>query len=111
MKVIMKTLPAVFILILLASPGQGQKKPHPDEYLYNEIVTIKGKVTIFYLREDSKPNVGNQWGLIFQRAACKKCFVYVRTDNAGNYQLHVGRGRYRVISRIGIRLGELVDVL
>ena len=107
----MKSLAAIFILLSLASSGMGQKRAHADDYLNNEIVTIKGKVTVFMLREGNEPGVGIQWGLIFQRADCKRCFIYTQADCDGNYKIQVSRGRYRVIARYGNRIGEMVDVL
>jgi hypothetical protein len=111
MEVMVKSLAAIFILLALASSGAGQKRAHPDDYLNNEIVTIKGKVIVFSLREGNEPSVGNQWGLIFQRADCKKCFIYTQADCDGNYKIQVSRGKYRVIARYGNRIGEMVDTL
>jgi hypothetical protein len=107
----MKFLAATFILLVLMSSSAGQKKAHPDDYLNNEIVTIKGKVTLFTLREGNEPGVGNQFGLIFQRVDCKKCFIYTQADCDGNYKTQVSRGKYRVIARHGTRSGETVDIL
>ena len=43
--------------------------------------------------------VGNNTYLVFQREDCKKCLVATWTNLDGNYQILVGRGRYKVISR------------
>jgi hypothetical protein len=110
----MRLLIAVATLLFLAlvqSSALGQKKTHKDDYLNNEIVTIKGKVTVFILREGNEPGVGNQQGLIFQRVDCKKCFLYTQADCDGNYKIRVSRGKYRVVARYGNRIGEMVDIL
>jgi hypothetical protein len=99
------------LLLAVSCIAFGQKKAPADDYLYNEIVTIRGKVTDFTLLEGHDSSVGNSEDLIFQRLGCKKCLIYVRSDCDGNYKLQVGRGKYRVISRHGTRIGELVDIL
>src|SRR4051812_27205236 len=99
------------LLAVTASSVLGQNKAPEDDYLNNEIVTITGKVTVFYLREGNEPTIGNWQGLIFQRVGCKKCLIYARADCDGKYKIQVGRGKYRVISRSGRRIGELVDIL
>ena len=99
------------LILFIQLNALGQKKPNPDDYLYNEIVTIKGKVTVFALREDSEPIIGSHQSLIFQRVDCKKCLISTRTDCNGNYEIYVSRGKYRLIVRNGTQIGAMTDIL
>src|SRR5262245_46815585 len=97
-------VPAVFALFLLSANGLAQ---HRDDFVYNRIVQIKGHVTIV-----GQPDViASGMYLVFQRDGCKDCLVATHTDVDGNYQLFVGRGRYKLIVREGVREGELTDSL
>jgi hypothetical protein len=78
--------------------AQDWVRPHPDDYVFNEIVLIKGHVTILNHPELGR-TVGSGMYLVFQREGCKKCLIATSTDLDGNYQILVGRGRYKVISR------------
>jgi hypothetical protein len=65
---------------------------------HNEIVTIKGKVTVV-----NHPELGETEGrnipLLFQRNDCKSCLIATVTDSEGRYEIYVGRGRYVVSYR------------
>ena len=78
--------------------AQDWARPHPDDYVFNEVVLIKGHVTILN-HPELGTTVGNGVYLVFQREGCKQCLVATSTDLEGNYQILVGRGRYKVISR------------
>lgn len=69
-----------------------------DEDVYNQIVTIKGNVTILNHPEIGKTAASGMY-LVFQRDGCRQCLVATRADLEGNYQILVGRGRYKVIVR------------
>ncbi len=85
-------------VLLAATAGvyaQDWARPHPDDYVFNGVVIIKGHVTIL-----NQPEVrASGMYLVFRREGCKKCLVATWTDAEGNYQTLVGRGRYKVISR------------
>jgi hypothetical protein len=92
---------SVILITNLASVivfAQDWVRPHPDDYVFNEIVLIKGHVTILNHPQLGR-TVGNGIYLVFQREGCKKCLVATSADLNGNYQILVGRGRYKVISR------------
>jgi hypothetical protein len=88
----------VLLIAAVAVFAKGWVRPHPDDYVFNEVILIRGHVTIL-----NHPELGATAGsgvyLVFQREDCKKCLVATSTDLEGNYQILVGRGRYKVISR------------
>lgn len=67
-----------------------------DVYLYNEIVTIKGRVQLLNHPVYGKVPAGGQY-LVFQREGCKRCLVATHADKDGNYQIMVGKGKYKII--------------
>ena len=89
---------AVLLIMAAAVYAQDWARPHPDDYVFNEVVLIKGHVTILN-HPELGTTVGNGVYLVFQREGCKQCLVATSTDLEGNYQILVGRGRYKVISR------------
>ena len=90
--------------LLFSANGIAQ---HRDDFVYNRIVQIKGHVTIV-----GQPDViASGMYLVFQRDGCKDCLVATHTDIDGNYQIFVGRGRYKLIVRDGSREGEMTDSL
>lgn len=94
----------------LAAIAVQHRLSQGEERLYNEMVVIKDNVRVVdQTTHDTSVRVGAS--LIFQRVDCKKCLVAAVTDTDGNYQLHVSRGRYKVIVREGTREGETYDVL
>lgn len=96
----MRTLIAVglFTVLLAGVVSFGRDSGHKDDNLYDQLVTIKGKVQIL-----NHPELGRAEGvgipLLFQRDGCKECLIATRTDTNGSYELTVSRGRYRVIVR------------
>ena len=76
----------------------GQSSNHADDRLYDQLVTIKGKVTILNHPELGRTG-GSYMSLLFQRDDCRQCLIVARTDADGNYEIGVGRGRYRLIIR------------
>ena len=78
--------------------AQNWARPHPDDDVFNEIVLIKGHVTILNHPELGR-TAGNGVYLVFQREGCRNCLIATSTDMDGNYQILGGRGRYKVISR------------
>ena len=67
-----------------------------DEPLYNQMVTIRGKVEILNHPELGR-TPGNGIDLLFQREDCKRCLIGTIADAEGKYQVRVGRGRYKLI--------------
>jgi hypothetical protein len=76
----------------------GHIRKHEDDDVYNQIVTIKGNVQILNHPELGKTAASGQY-LVFQRVGCKQCLVAVNADVNGNYQVLLGRGRYKIIVR------------
>jgi hypothetical protein len=95
-----RTLFAVglFMAVIAGAVSFGRDSEHKDDNLYDELVTIQGKVQIL-----NHPELGRTEGvgipLLFQRDGCKDCLIGTRTDINGSYEITVGRGRYRVIVR------------
>jgi hypothetical protein len=81
----------VVVTILARSQSQNRGR----EELYNNMVTIKGKVEILNHPELGR-TAGNGIYLLFQRDDCRKCVIAASADANGNYQIIVARGRYRV---------------
>ena len=93
----------IFLALLIGIVGVKTKaqdfpRPHPDDYVYDEIVEIKGRVTILNHPSLGVTN-GNGIPLVFRREGCKKCLIATRTDIDGNYEISVGRGKYKLILR------------
>ena len=68
-----------------------------DRGIHNRLVVIKGKVTELNNRDLGVTPAHASTTLIFQRVGCRTCLVATRPDIAGNYEVRVGRGRYRLI--------------
>ena len=101
---LMFTLSAFIAVGWLARGGIAQRR---DDFVYNRIVQIKGHVTLV-----NQPDVrASGMYLVFQREGRKDCLVATHTDVLGNYQVFVGRGRYKLIVREGTREGEMIDSL
>jgi hypothetical protein len=83
---------------------------HQDDYLYGEIVVIKGTVQEVHSEDGTSVPCAGQY-LLFQRADCKRCLIATTTDMDGNYFIRVSRGKYRLIVREGNRIGETYDVI
>jgi hypothetical protein len=94
--------PRIIIFGLLAFGLVGSNLEHElscaSRRETNEVVTIKGKVTI-----ENHPELGRTEGrnipLLFERDECNKCVIATVTDAEGRYEIYVGRGRYRVSYR------------
>lgn len=88
----------LFMPLLAGAASFGRGSRHEDDYLYDQLVTIKGKVQIL-----NHPELGKTEGagipLLFQRQGCKQCLIATRTDTNGSYEITVSRGRYRIIVR------------
>lgn len=76
----------------------GRSQSHEDDRLYDQLITIRGRVRIV-----NHPTLGNTEAggvyIVFQRGGCRGCLIATTTDVEGNYRIRVGRGRYRVIIR------------
>jgi hypothetical protein len=83
---------------ILAAVIYGRDFDNKDDAVYNQIVGIKGSVQL-----TGDPHFGTTVGsgqyIIFQKDDCKKCLIATRTDEHGNYEINVARGRYKVIVR------------
>jgi hypothetical protein len=102
---------SVIITISIAGVTRySQNAANSDEDAYYQTSIIKGAVTIL-----NHPTLGKTPGsstfLIFQRVDCKRGIIGTWTDMNGNYQIHVGPGRYKLIVREGKREKETRDVL
>jgi hypothetical protein len=60
-----------------------------------QLVTIKGKAVILNHPELGR-TVASHTSIVFQRTDCKKCLVAAVTDANGDYEIYVGRGRYKI---------------
>jgi hypothetical protein len=87
-----------------------QNAANSNEDAYYQTAIVKGVVTIL-----NHPILGKTPGsstfLVFQRADCKRCIIGTSTDINGNYQIHVGPGRYKLIVSEGKVEKETRDVL
>ena len=114
---VIMTLPNFLFLFvaaasLLSSQGfsQDMSGKKSDDYLYNEIVTVRGRVTASQSGKKDFAVRANAY-LILQRTDCKKCLVGVNADENGNYEIKVSQGKYRLIVREGTREGEMYNIL
>ena len=104
----------IFLLVVITlfrvhSFGQSVSEKEDDD-LYNEIVTIRGKVKAMQSEsENASIRIGAY--LIFQRTDCKKCLIATTTDENGGYEIKVSKGKYRLIVRGGTQEGKMFDVL
>jgi hypothetical protein len=91
----------VFVLFTAGLSGIvvfGRGIDHKDDYVYDQLVTIRGKVEILNHPELGRTE-GSSMPLVFQRDGCRMCLVATRTDMDGNYEITVARGRYKIIVR------------
>ena len=86
----------VAVLVAVAIFARSQSQNREREELYNNMVTIKGKVEILNHPELGR-TAGNGIYLLFQRDDCRRCVIAATADINGNYQITVTRGRYRVV--------------
>ena len=90
------TLPILFLIS--GTLALGQSKNSADDKLYDELRTIRGKVTIL-----NHPSLGKTAGrnikVLLQRLDCRKCLISVEADSEGNYSVTVSKGKYRLIYR------------
>lgn len=95
-----RTVVAIGVLMtgIVGAVSFGRNSAHEDDRLYDQLVTIKGKVTILNHPELGR-TAGSYMSLLFQRDGCRQCLIVARTDADGNYEIGVGRGRYRLIVR------------
>ena len=100
----------MLVILLVSGSSFSQKRGINDEDAYYGTATIKGTVTIL-----NHPTLGKTPGgstyLVFQRTDCERCLVGTRTSVGGQYEIHVGPGRYKLIVRDGKRQGETKDAL
>jgi|GEM_PF-3919604 len=82
------TVGALGLLVGLSNDRMG-------EDVYNQMVTIKGKVEILNHPELGR-TPGNGIYVLLQRDDCKRCLIATAADAEGNYKIRVGRGRYRI---------------
>lgn len=83
-------------MTLLAGVVSFGRNTNPgDECESGELVTIKGKAVILNHPELGRTEA-SYTSIVFQRADCKKCLVAAVTDANGNYEIYVGRGRYKI---------------
>src|SRR5579884_2514671 len=73
-----------------------QHNPISDESAYFGTATIKGKVTILNHPQLGK-TAGSSTYLVFRKLECDSCFLGVRTDPDGSYQIRVAPGQYRLV--------------
>ena len=87
------------LLVLLVSvfapiPALGQQGAE----LYNAVGTVSGHVELI-----DHPVLGKTpcryCEFLIQRADCRRCVVYVKTDENGDYSARVGLGRWRVMMK------------
>jgi hypothetical protein len=95
---IRKLIIVTFFVANFAVGIYGQNSVHDDDKLYDQLVTIKGKVEITNHPELGR-TAGSHMSLLFQYDECKKCLFVVKTDSDGNYEIGVSRGRYKIILR------------
>ena len=90
------TLPVLFLIFGTAALGQSNNDK--DDKLYDELITIRGKLTIL-----NHPSLGKTEGrnikVLLQRLDCRKCLISVESDSEGNYSVTLSKGKYRLIYR------------
>src|SRR5437764_13673029 len=91
---VLATLVVMVVGVLELILGRGHEALNED--VYNQMVTIKGKVEILNHPELGR-TPGNGIYLLFQRDDCKRCLIATTANAEGKYQLRVGRGRYKII--------------
>ena len=86
----------ILVLTLVLNIKEVYSQTNGSKILANEIVQIKG--TVRALANDKKKLLPVATiSIIFQRVGCKKCLVATRTNLSGEYEIFVGRGKYKVI--------------
>ena len=99
----------VFLASVLTISVAGMGLRHKDDKLYEQIVTIEGKVEILNHPSLGK-TAGSDFRLLFQKVGCDSCLIATAADIDGNYRISVSRGRYRVIAR-DILMTPSIDLL
>ena len=68
-----------------------------DRGIHNRLVVIRGKVVELNNRDLGVTPAHASTTLIFQKDGCTTCLIATRPNIDGNYEIRVGRGRYRLI--------------
>jgi hypothetical protein len=76
-----------------------------DEDVYSNLVIIEGNVKTLEPETGRIFTPAGRQNLVFQRVDCKKCVHIAFTDQDGNYELLVGKGKYRLIVRENLANG------
>ena len=67
-----------------------------DSDVYNDIGVLKGQVRVL-----NNPELGDTPAsliyLVFERVGCKRCLVGIHADLDGNYEVSLGKGKYKLI--------------
>lgn len=94
--IVVLAMVAMTVAVAVTIFARTQSRNREREELYNNMVTIKGKVEILNHPELGR-TAGNGIYLLFQRDDCRRCVIAATADINGHYQITVTRGRYRVV--------------
>jgi hypothetical protein len=98
----MKILITICFCLILISTGKVKEclstsGAENDKGIHNQLIVIKGKVTELNNLDLGVSRANSNFTLIFQKDECNSCLVATRPDIEGNYEIRVGRGKYRLI--------------
>lgn len=97
----MRVLTVVTLLLAILLAGYNYKSLSSKNCGDNDsepfsLVIIKGRVTVLDDPEDGVMPYSHGT-VTFQKVGCPSCYVAAKTDEEGNYEIMVGRGKYKVI--------------
>lgn len=95
---LIRALAIIGLLTVGAVKASSHVTYSEDDEVYNQLVTIRGTVQILNHPELGKI-AGSGLAILFRRTDCKHCVVVALTDKDGNYEIRVGRGRYKLVAR------------
>lgn len=68
-----------------------------NDDIFDRLIVIKGKVIELNNTDLGETPANSNFVLIFQKDGCKTCLIATNPDLEGNYRIHVGKGKYRLI--------------
>lgn len=95
----------ILVLLFMSSFIGSSGECIEEDKIAEQIVTIRGHVqTLNPVTQKVSIPVGQ--ALVFQRADCKKCLLVTTTDENGNYNIRIGKGKYKLLTDVGYKVGK-----
>ena len=86
------------LVLLLSVAAAPLARAQLDTELYNAVGTVSGHIELIDHPRLGRTPCGHCEFLV-QRVDCRRCIVYVKADENGDYSVRVGLGKWKVIMK------------